>query len=522
MRGKAAAERASGAAVFSAMALVVLDAGMVSVALPSIGLAFAETPARSMLVVGAYQLSLLAGLLPCAHLAERIGYRRLFRIGVALFGVSALLCALAPSLSLLVAARFVQGLGGAAIMSLGIALLRHALGPGGLPAAIAANALVVAVCSAMAPAAGAFLLSFASWRSLFAVAPPLAALALAATSALPPVKATSRSVDLLGAAIYAAAAACLFTAAQLVREAPPAAFGAAGAAVACAAWLLTRERRKQAPLVPLDLLALRPFRTSATASLFAFSGQSAGLLALPFYLQLSLGRSAATIALVLTLWPVAVAATSRVASRLADRVASGPLCAAGAILLAGGLAAMSLWPIGRSVAPLAVCAAICGTGFGLFQVPNNRTMFLTAPESRSAAAGGLQGTARLAGQTAGAFTVGFVLSAAPIGVAPRLAIGLAAIAALIAAWVSWRQHAPASPKVTRPHTKPLATTGDAGFSGPCKPLGSHQPRKVAERVGFEPTVPVKAQRFSRPPRSTAPAPLRMSPHGRGWSTGRAL
>jgi DHA2 family multidrug resistance protein-like MFS transporter len=93
-----------------------------------------------------------------------------------------------------------------------------------------------------------------------------------------------------------------------------------------------------------------------------------------------------------------------------------------------------------SIAPIAACALISGAGFGLFQVPNNRNMFLSSPPSRSAAAGGLQGTARLCGQTAGALLVAFVLSAAPIAQAPRLAFGIAAAAALIAAWVSRRQN----------------------------------------------------------------------------------
>jgi DHA2 family multidrug resistance protein-like MFS transporter len=172
------------------------------------------------------------------------------------------------------------------------------------------------------------------------------------------------------------------------------------------------------------------------ASTFFFTGQSAGLLALPFYLQLSLGRSAATVGFVLACWPVAVALTSRIADRLTNRFAAANLCAAGGMILAVGLAATAVWPIGSSVAPLVGCALVCGIGFGLFQVPNNRIMFLSAPANRSAAAGGLQGTARLAGQTAGAVLVALVLSAFPLSIAPQFAIGLAAVAAIAAAWAS--------------------------------------------------------------------------------------
>jgi DHA2 family multidrug resistance protein-like MFS transporter len=432
--------RISIAAVLCAMALVVLDAGMVGVALPTIGQEFGETPDRSLLIVTAYQLALLVGLIPCAHIADRVGYRRLFLSGIVLFGSSALLCALAPSFPLLVLGRFLQGLGAAAVMALGIALLRNALGAERLGTAIGWNALVVAVCSALGPAAGALLLSVAGWRWLFVIALPIAAAALIAARALPSVRQAGRPLDVLGVSLYAAAAASLVLAVETARRTPIGGILLGIAAIGFATWLFARERRKEAPILPLDLLALRPFRASATASVFFFTAQSAGLLALPFYLQLSLGRSAGTAGLVLTLWPIAVASISPVASRLASRFTSGALCAAGALLLATGLAGTALSPADGSIAPIAACALISGAGFGLFQVPNNRNMFLSAPSSRSAAAGGLQGTARLAGQTAGALLVAFVLSAAPITHAPRIAFSLAAAAALIAAWVSRRQN----------------------------------------------------------------------------------
>lgn len=120
-------ERAAIIAVLSAMALVVLDAGMLNVALPVIAGALGETPAHVTLTITAYQTALVIGLLPCAQIAERVGYRRLFIAGTSTFLAASILCALAPSLAVLVAARIAQGLGGAAIMALGIALLRLSL-----------------------------------------------------------------------------------------------------------------------------------------------------------------------------------------------------------------------------------------------------------------------------------------------------------------------------------------------------------------------------------------------------------
>jgi DHA2 family multidrug resistance protein-like MFS transporter len=106
------------------MALVVIDAAMTNVALPTIAQSLGLTAAKAVLIVTAYQTALLTGLLPCAALGESLGYRRVFIAGLAVFTAASAACAQAPSLPWLVAARFVQGLGGSAVMALGIALMR--------------------------------------------------------------------------------------------------------------------------------------------------------------------------------------------------------------------------------------------------------------------------------------------------------------------------------------------------------------------------------------------------------------
>ena len=166
------------------------------------------------------------------------------------------------------------------------------------------------------------------------------------------------------------------------------------------------------------------------------------------------------------MWPLAVALVSPVASRFADRFETGPLCALGGVLLAAGLAGLALWPFNGSIAPLAACAFTSGIGFGLCQVPNNRNLFLAAPAGRSAAAGGLQGTARLAGQTAGALAVAFVLSLAPIEVTPRLVFGIAAVAALIAALVSHTQNVTLPYRLLSRSCCRPAASDSIGFANP--------------------------------------------------------
>ncbi|MCV2356753.1 MFS transporter [Paucibacter sp. B2R-40] len=428
--------KAAIAAVLAAMVLAVLDAAIANVALPSMARALQVTPGISVWIITAYQTALVMGLLPCAALGESLGYRRVFTGGVALFTVASALCALAPSLPWLVAARFLQGLGGAAIMALGIALLRLAVPPHLLGSAIGWNALAVALSSAAGPTVGAMLLALTSWPWLFALNLPLGGLVLLASRALPDLAGTARPLDRVSVALNGAVFAALVIGAELLVERPALAIALFAAAALSLAALICREEPKLAPLIPLDLLRAGPFRISVLASVFCFAGMTMGLLALPFYLQHSLGQDTLMTGLYMTPWPLTVAIAAPVAGHLANRISTAWLCAAGGALLALGLAAAALWPLQGSALTLLPFTIICGLGFGLFQVPNNRNMLLAAPRERAGAAGGMQATARLTGQTAGGVFMTLLFTVASVDSAPRLGLGIGAVLTLVAGFVS--------------------------------------------------------------------------------------
>ena len=418
------------------MTLVVLDAGMTNLALPTIASALGVSPAAAVLVVTAYQTALLVALLPAAALGERLGYRRVFASGVWLFIGASVLSACAPSLTWLVAARALQGLGGAAILALGVPLLRFSVPPHRLGAAIGWNALTVALASSAGPGVGALILSQAEWPWLFAANVPLGIAVLLACRQLPRTPSGSQRLDFTSMALSGGMFAGLFIGAQLLPVRPALAGGLAAAGLMCLAVLVRREAPKAAPLVPLDLLRQKSLRLSVIASVLCFTGQTAAMVALPFYLQQGLGQPASATAVYMTVWPLSVAVTAVAAGRLADRVSTAWLCAAGGLILALGLASAALWPLKEDVRPMLLFAAACGLGFGLFQTPNNRNMFLAAPLERSAASGGLQGTARLTGQTAGAVLMTLLFTLAPFGTAPRLGLGIGGALALLAGLVS--------------------------------------------------------------------------------------
>lgn len=423
-------------AVLMAMGMVVLDAGMTNVALPTIAADLGVSPALAVLVVTAYQTALLAALLPCAALGERLGYRRVFATGAALFAGASLLAAVATSAPWLVTARAVQGLGGAAIMALGVPLLRFVVPAQRLGAAIGWNALTVALASSAGPALGAAILSRADWSWIYAVQTPFAIAVLLAARRLPPTPPSAQRLDYASLALCAGLFAAFAVAAQLMLTRPWLAGGLAIAGAVCLSLIIRRESPKAAPLIPLDLLRAPAFRASVIASVLCFAGQTSALVALPFYLQGPLAQTPTTTGFFLTVWPASVALTAVLVGRLADRFPTAWLCAAGGACLAAGLLGAALWPFGSDLRPLVLFTGLCGVGFGLFQTPNNRNLFLSAPLERSAASGGAQGAARLTGQTAGAVLITLLFTLGPSGSASRLGILIGAVLALLAGIVS--------------------------------------------------------------------------------------
>lgn len=430
------------AAVLTAMAIVVIDAGLSNVALPTLARSLHVSPSKAILVVTAYQVAVVMALLPCAAFGEKFGFRRLFAIGVALFSAASLASALSPSMPWLIAARFIQGLGGAAILALGVALLRLSVSDARLGAAIGWNALTVALAAAAGPAIGAAILSQMSWHWLYAANIPLGLFVLAATRALPSNRPNREAVDFISIVLNCAMFALFVIGANSLSTTPAIAAGTVLVGVLVLVALVRRETPKASPLIPLDLLRSTSFRTSVIASMLCFTGQTAGLIALPFYLQNKLALSPAMAGLYMTVWPLSVAAMAPFSGRLADRVSAKWLCAVGGSLLAMGLGAAALYRLNEDPRLLIPFTMMCGVGFGIFQVANNRNMFLAAPPQRSGAAGGMQGTARLIGQTAGAVLIAQLFALAPFAAAPQLGLSVGAAFTLAAAFASLHRTTP--------------------------------------------------------------------------------
>src|SRR5690242_8271015 len=161
-----------------AVCMSVLVTSIANIALPTIAHDMHATPAASIWVVNAYQLAVTVTLLPFASLGDIHGHRRVYAWGLALYTAASLLCAIAPSLPVLVIGRVLQGFGGAGIMSVNGALVRFIFPRALLGRGIGFNALLVAGSSAAGPSVAAAIMSVASWPWLFAVQVPAGIAAL--------------------------------------------------------------------------------------------------------------------------------------------------------------------------------------------------------------------------------------------------------------------------------------------------------------------------------------------------------
>lgn len=424
--------------VFCGLVMAVLDGSIANIALPSISRELHSDPARTIWVVNAYQLTVTVCLLPLSSLGDILGYKRVYRVGLATFLVGSLLCALSVNLPMLVAARVIQGVGGAGIMSVNTALVRVIYPPTRLGRGIGLNALVVGVTIAVGPSLGALILGLASWPWLFAVNVPVAIFALALSRrALPETPAQPRSFDYSSAVLSAVVIGLFILGVDGLGHAPMRIAGGCGLVLALAlGWLLVRRQHGQpAPLVPVDLFASRAFRLAVGTSFCSFMTQMLAFVSLPFYLEYQLGRSLQETGLLITPWPLMVAVMAALSGRLADRYSASVLAGAGLVMLAGGL--LSLAVLGPDAGSLDIAwrTALCGVGFGFFQSPNNRAMINATPHERSGGASGAQATTRLLGQTTGTAVVALLFSL-DRGDAARTALYVAASVATIGALVS--------------------------------------------------------------------------------------
>jgi len=393
------------------LSMAVLNNSMTNLALPYIARDLGITASNSIWIVNASQIALMICLLPVAALADIVGYRHVYRFGLALFCLASLGCVLAPSFGWLIAARTVQGLGGAAIMSIQPALVRAIYPRSMLGRGLGFNTTVVATSLAAGPSIGAALLTVASWPYLFAIYIPLGVVSfILAEWYLPHTRHVHRPFDVVSAMMSGVTFGLLIFGIDGVAHGHS--WGVIGAEVAVAVVLgaifVWRQTRLADPMMPIDIFKRPIFALSIGSATCTFTAQGLVFVSLPFFFHTVLGRNATDTGILLTAWPLALATIAPIAGRLADRHHAGVLGAIGLTSMTSGLVLMALLPSDPSAPNIMWRLVLCGAGFGIFAAPNNRLMMNAVPRERSGSAGGIIASARTLGQTTGAALVALV------------------------------------------------------------------------------------------------------------------
>jgi DHA2 family multidrug resistance protein-like MFS transporter len=438
-------------AIAVGISMSVLDGSVANIALPSIARALRTTPAESIWVVNAYQLAIVMTLLPLASLGEQVGYRRVYQVGLLIFTLGSLACALSTTFAALVIARSVQGLGAAGVMSVNGALVRFTYPRSSLGRGIGLNALVVSIAAALGPSIASAVLAVGSWQWLFAINVPIGLLnSPLAARALPESDRSGRPFDWTSALLNAVVFGLFFLGVDAFTH-----LHGGGEIAACllltafaaGAYLVKRQARAARPLIPIDLLRIRVFALSIAVSICAFTAYTLAFVALPFYFESVLHKTQVQTGLLMTPWPAALAFMAPLAGRLSDRIPAGLLGGIGLVMLSSGLALLATLTPHATAFDIGWRMAVCGLGFGLFQSPNNRTLLSSAPRARSGAAGGMLATARLIGMTTGAALAALVFRVAPAHsemVSLFMGAGLGILAAVASALrLATTPHAPA-------------------------------------------------------------------------------
>ncbi len=442
--------------------LVMLDATVVNVALPTIGKDFHAGLSSLQWTVNAYTLTLAGLLLLGGALGDHYGRRRIFVTGIVWFATASLLCGLAPNIQALVAARALQGVGAALLTPGSLAIIEAVFHPDDRAAAIGAWSGLGGVTTAVGPVLGGLLTMEASWRWIFLINLPFTATALwAAIRHVPESRdlQAAPGVDFTGAALAALGLAGIIyalTEGQVSSWAAAAVLSAAATGVLALVAFLLVERRSRHPMLPLEIFGSRQFSAANLVTFIIYGALGGALFLLPIQLQRVLHLTPLRAGTALVPMTIVLLLLSARAGRLAQRVGPrlpmtvGPLvAAAGLALLVRVVPGSSYWggtfpgvlvfALGMSltIAPLTstVLAAVSDEHAGVASAVNNdvaRSAGLVAVATLPAAAG-ISGAAAL---DPGTFASGFRM-------AMWLAASLVAAGGLLA-WATIRNPTPAA------------------------------------------------------------------------------
>ncbi len=403
----------SGTATF----MTTLDASIVNIGLPSIGRAFGVPLGGAVeWVIICYLVVTAAVLLTFGRLADMIGRKPLFLAGLAVFTLGSAICGAAPSLGVLIAARGFQGIGGALIFAVNVAMITNAFPAAQRGRALGLNAVLVALGISAGPTIGGIITQQLTWRWIFYVNVPIGIVAfLSASMILTERPQRNRAqFDPVGAVLLAVGLAALTLGLSFGQEwgwTSWRLFVALVLGLAALVAVVPVERHVNAPILDLHLLRSRVFASANASFVLAMLALFAVGFLLPFYFEQLRGFTILQSGLLLTPLPLTIAVVAPISGILADSVGSRWLAPTGLAIACLGLLLLSQLNATSSIGDVAWRLIVTGIGQGLFQSPNTRAIMGAAPRQEQGAASGILSTGRVIGQSLSVALAGAVFAA---------------------------------------------------------------------------------------------------------------
>ncbi|EJM62805.1 MFS transporter [Pseudomonas sp. GM48] len=429
------------------MLLSSLGTSIANVGLPTLAEVFSASFQAVQWVVLAYLLSITALIVSVGRLGDLMGRRRLLLIGIAVFTVASILCALAPDLWSLIAARALQGIGAAIMMALTMALVGGAVPKEKMGSAMGVLGTMSALGTCLGPTLGGVLIAHVGWQGIFLLNVPLGVLAIGLAWRFLPVdrhamQSTRPDFDVLGTLVLVLTLLAYALAMTLGRGS----FGPLNTALLLVAVIglilfVFVEQTAASPLVKLPVLRNPLLSAGFAMSTLVTTVVMATLVVGPFYLSGALGLSAASVGLVMSAGPLVAALAGVPGGRLVDRLGAQRSSAIGLVAMLTGACILPSVPMSVGVfgylAPLVVLTA----GYALFQAANNTAVMADIAPQQRGVISGLLGLSRNLGLITGASVMGAVfafgtagnniLHAQPEAVGQGMRVTFAVAAALI-------------------------------------------------------------------------------------------
>lgn len=394
------------------MLMSSLGTSIANVGLPALGQAFGASFPAVQWVVLAYLLAITALIVSVGRLGDVIGRRRLLLAGIALFTSASLLCGIAPTLGVLIAARALQGAGAAILMALTVALVRDAVPKERTGSAMGLLGTMSAIGTALGPSLGGILITGFGWRAIFLVMLPLGILnALLALRHLPASTTTAHGepagYDVRGALLLGLTLLAYSLAVTVGRR--YSGWLDAGlllATILGGALFMFAEAGARSPLIRLEAFRDAAFSASLAANALVSTVMMATLVVGPFFLSRALGLGEALAGMVMAAGPVVSALAGVPAGRLTDRFGASLTATAGLVQMAVGAFALATLPAMYGTAGYVISLVILTPGYQLFQAGNNTSVMMDVSPDRRGAISGMLSLSRNLGLITGASVMG--------------------------------------------------------------------------------------------------------------------